>query len=156
MKIKLNSINKEATVAVAKGDVINLLGDIPQLLSFFPRMEEIEQIGDRSWHLHFRPLKAAGMTFPLDFGIQVDTDSEALKATLSPVPGLGMASIGGHILIQELEAELCRFEIELSGQLDMSVPLPIRAVAPKFAKQSFSQMMDIYLQRLQARYGDPS
>lgn len=152
MDMKIN-LKRNAQLEAAPETVRTHLSDLPGLLGLFPKLDNLKDVGNNTYHWTLKPIGAAGIEHVVMYGARYTVDHNAMKVSWEPIKGVGNATLEGSIHFRETAG---RIEViaHIEGQLrDMSIPLALRLVTPAYIKKTFEALVDKFLTRLGERLG---
>lgn len=127
--------------------VFDLLADVPRSVSHFPDVDQLVPIERDTYRWEMAPVGALNIRHQVVYACRYVTDSDGCGLRWQPVDGIGNGRIGGRWKLQP-DGRGTRLDFATEGELDVPVPLPIRALARPFVERQFRQQVQQYLDNL--------
>jgi len=151
MKIAVGHTGRFAVTAPI-GDVYALLTDVPRSVSHFPDVATLAPISDDTYPWEMQPVGALGIAHQVVYACRYVHDDDALGLAWTPVDGVGNGRIGGRWKLTP-QGQGTQVDFATDGELDVPIPMPLRAVARPFVEQQFRQQVQRYLDNLRQAMG---
>ena len=125
-----------------------LLSDVPRSVRHFPDMHQLVDLGDGVYRWELKPLGAAGISHQVVYASRYVADARARTVRWTPIKGTGNGVIEGRWHIRE-QGQGAAIAFETRGELEVPVPLLLRAAAKPVVQGLFRQQVQGYLNNLQ-------
>lgn len=129
-----------------------LLSDVPRSVSHFPDMQKLQDQGKGRFHWFLKPLGAAGISHQVVYACDYVADERTMTVTWTPVAGVGNGIIRGQWRLKA-QGQGTAIEFETSGELEVPVPMLLRAAAKPIIQGLFQNQVRGYLKNIQATLG---
>jgi len=134
--------------------VLATLSHVPTSASFFPKVDQLVDLGDQSYRWEMAKIGVAQIHLQTIYACRYTTDVQGKNATVrwSPLPGVGNAQVQGHWAITGLKNGT---QLELGLQGDLTLPLPglMKKVVAPVVEAEFEGLVDRYLDNLITHFG---
>jgi carbon monoxide dehydrogenase subunit G len=129
-----------------------LLSDVPRSVSHFPDMQKLQDEGKGRYCWYLKPLGAAGISHQVIYACIYVADDNKMTVTWTPVAGVGNGVIQGQWRLKA-QGQGTAIEFETSGELDVPVPMLLRAAAKPVIQGLFQSQVRGYLKNIRATLG---
>lgn len=150
MAISLDvSVTKTFSVNASPEKTFALLSDIPESVSHFPYVENLEDLGNNCYQWTMQEIGAAGFNHVVEYACEYHSDADAGTIVWKPVRGVGNAEMNGSWRI-EAEGEGSKVTFTTEGTLHkLPVPKLMKSMAKSMINGEFEKPINKYHQRLQ-------
>ncbi len=129
-----------------------LLSDVPRSVSHFPDMQKLQDEGNGRFRWFLKPLGAAGISHQVIYACDYVSDEQKMTVTWTPVAGVGNGIIKGQWRLKA-QGQGTAIEFSTSGELDVPVPMLLRAAAKPLVQGLFQNQVRGYLKNIKATLG---
>jgi carbon monoxide dehydrogenase subunit G len=129
-----------------------LLSDVPRSVSHFPDMQKLQDEGNARFRWFLKPLGAAGISHQVIYACDYRADEQKMTVTWTPVDGVGNGVIKGQWRLKA-QGQGTAIEFETSGELEVPVPMLLRAAAKPLIQGLFQNQVRGYLKNISATLG---
>jgi carbon monoxide dehydrogenase subunit G len=127
--------------------VFDLLSNVPTSASYFPKVEELVDLGDGVYRWEMEKIGIAQINLQIIYASKYVSNRGKGTITWTPEEGEGNALVSGHWQIEDKKTST-KIVLQING--DLSIPLPSlmkMAVAPA-VESEFETMVEQYLANL--------
>jgi len=129
-----------------------LLADVPRSVSNFPDMQKLQDEGKGRFRWFLNPLGAAGISHQVIYACDYVADDKRMTVTWTPVAGVGNGVIQGQWRLKT-QGQGTAIEFSTTGELDVPVPMLLRAAAKPIVQGLFQSQVRGYLKNIKAALG---
>lgn len=129
-----------------------LLSDVPRSVSHFPDMQKLQDEGKGRYCWYLKPLGAAGISHQVIYACTYVADEKTMTVTWTPVTGVGNGVIRGQWRLKA-QGQGTAIGFQTSGELDVPVPMLLRAAAKPVIQGLFQSQVRGYLKNIRATLG---
>lgn len=129
-----------------------LLADVPRSVSHFPDMQKLQDEGNGRYRWLLKPLGATGISHQVIYACDYSTDARKSTVTWTPVTGIGNGLIKGHWRLSA-QGQGTHIEFETQGELEVPIPMLLRAAAKPIVQGLFQNQVNGYLKNIKAALG---
>lgn len=129
-----------------------LLSDVPRSVSHFPDMQKLQDEGKGRFRWFLKPLGAAGISHQVIYACDYVADEKATTVIWTPVAGVGNGVIKGQWRLKA-QGQGTVIEFETSGELEVPVPMLLRAAAKPLVQGLFQNQVRGYLKNIKSTLG---
>lgn len=148
MKVSVD-ISDSFTVSSDLKTSFALLADVPRSVSNFPDMQKLQDEGKGRFRWFLKPLGAAGISHQVVYACDYVSDDKKMTVTWTPVAGVGNGVIQGQWRLKA-QGQGTAIEFNTTGELDVPVPMLLRAAAKPIVQGLFQNQVRGYLKNIQA------
>lgn len=149
MTIKVSiDMDREFTVNANIDTVFALLSNVPESASHFPKVDELEDLGDNTFRWNMEKVGVGDHAIQTVYACQYFADEDSKTVTWKPVRGEGNGVVSGGWKFSEVDGgTLLKFET--SAELSLPLPGLLKLAISPVVKHEFSSMVDTYMENLQ-------
>jgi len=129
-----------------------LLADVPRSVSHFPDMQKLEDQGKGRFCWFLKPLGAAGISHQVIYACDYVSDDQKMTVIWTPVAGVGNGVIRGQWRLKA-QGQGTAIEFSTSGELEVPIPMMLRAAAKPIVQGLFQNQVRGYLKNIKATLG---
>lgn len=149
MAIKVSiDLDREFTVNAGIDTVFALLANVPESASHFPKVAELEDLGDNSFRWNMEKVGAGDHAIQTVYACQYIPDEAAKTITWKPIKGEGNGLVSGGWTLSE-SGDGTSLKFETSAELNLPLPGLLKLAISPVVKHEFSSMVDTYMDNLQ-------
>lgn len=139
-------------VPASPAAVFDLLADVPRSVGHFPELKQLVPLGEGAYRWEMKPLGAAGISHQVIYASRYVADAASRSVIWTPVKKVGNGQIEGRWLYKADRAGTA-IDFATVGELEVPVPLLLRAVAAPFVQGEFRRQVQRYLDNIRAALG---
>ncbi len=142
----------EFTVKAPFKTVFDLLSDVPESVSHFPKVKQLTDLGDGVYRWEMQKVGAGQASLQTVYASKYVSNRSKGTVVWSPVKGEGNALIGGSWKIVEGKAGTAlAFKVE--GTVDVPVPGLMKVVVTPVVQGEFEKLVEKYIDNLIRVFG---
>jgi carbon monoxide dehydrogenase subunit G len=141
-------ISRKFNVNAQIAQVFELLANVPQSASHFPKVEELSDLGNNTYLWKMKKIGFDKHAIQTIYASQYRSDKVAGTVTWEPVKGHGNGLISGYWHLSEAGSGTeCRFHTK--GFLELPLPGILKLAVSPVVKHEFNALVDQYVLNLQ-------
>lgn len=147
MKIAVD-FSERFVVAASLQATFALLADVPRSVSHFPDIHKLVDLGGGIYRWELKPLGAAGISHQVVYAARYVGDAAKNSVIWTPVSGIGNGVMQGHWHLRA-QGQGTQVEFHNRGELEVPVPMLLRAAAKPVVQGLFQKQVRDYLNNIQ-------
>jgi len=144
-------IQKEIDVPADYDQVFDVLSNVPESVSHFPKVDQLVDIGDNSYRWEMEKIGVQKYYLQTVYACKYESDKDSGSITWKPVSGVGNAEIEGSWKITK-QGDRTNIVLNNKGVLTLPFPSLAKMVIAPFASREFEGMVDQYIENLKKRF----
>ncbi|WP_210546985.1 SRPBCC family protein [Rhodoferax sp. PAMC 29310] len=142
----------ELEVKAKAKEVFDLLSDVPASASYFPKVDELVDLGDGVYRWEMEKIGIAQINLQTIYASKYVANRAKGSVVWTPVKGEGNALVSGHWKIEDKKTST-KIVLQING--DLSIPLPglMKMVVAPVVEVEFEKMVEQYLTNLTKQFG---
>jgi carbon monoxide dehydrogenase subunit G len=142
----------EFTVKSPIGKVFDVLADVPKSASFFPKVDQLVDMGDNTYRWEMEKIGIASVHLQTIYAAKYEANKAKGTITWVPVKGVGNALVQGKWQLTDNKKST---SIVFSTKGDLSLPLPAltKMVVAPVVEAEFTKMVEQYIDNLIKHFG---
>ena len=142
----------EFSVKAAFKDVFDVLSDVPTSVSFFPKVQQLVDLGGGVYRWEMEKVGTAQVNIQTIYASKYVADRKKGTVVWTPVKGEGNALVGGSWKISEGKKGT---DVVLKTAGEVNVPLPglMKMVVAPVVESEFEKLVDKYIANLVKHFG---
>lgn len=152
MTVKINiDVEREFSVPASTSKVFDLLANVPESASHFPKVHKLTDLGDNTFRWEMEKVGLDKHSIQTVYACKYKSDKKAGNITWSPIAGEGNGVVQGH---WEIKANGKGSKIKFSSTAELTLPLPglLKLAISPVVKHEFTGMVDTYIKNLEATF----
>lgn len=153
MTINVNiDLGYEFDVKASAKEVFDVLADVPTSASFFPKVDQLVDLGDGAYRWEMAKIGIAHVNLQTIYASRYVVDRAKGTVVWTPIKGEGNALVSGSWEITE-KKKSTHVILQITG--DLSIPLPglMKMVVAPVVESEFEKMIEQYIDNLTQRFG---
>ena len=142
----------EFSVKAAFKDVFDVLSDVPTSASFFPKVEQLVDMGDNTYRWEMQKVGTAQVNLQTIYASKYSADRKKGTVTWVPVKGVGNAQISGSWKVTDKKTQT-DLVLKLNGKVDTPLPGLMKMVVVPVVNGEFEKLVEKYIDNLIKRFG---
>ncbi|KPA12150.1 hypothetical protein MHK_007634 [Candidatus Magnetomorum sp. HK-1] len=148
MAFKVNvDISKELDVPADYDKVFDLLSNVPESASHFPKVDQLVDLGDNAFRWEMEKIGIQKYYLQTVYACKYESDKDSGSITWKPVTGVGNAEIEGSWNITK-QGDRTHIELKTKGVMSLPFPALSKMVISPFASREFESMVNQYIENL--------
>ena len=153
MAVTVNiDLGYEFDVKAKAADVFEVLSDVPTSVSFFPKVDQLTDLGDGVYKWEMEKVGTAQVNIQTIYASKYKSDKAKGTVTWTPVKGVGNALVGGHWKIKD-NKKSTGVELKITGEINLPLPGLMKMVVAPVVESEFEKLVDKYIANLIKRFG---
>ncbi len=142
----------EFTVKAPFDDVFDVLSDVPTSVSFFPKVQQLVELGGGVYRWEMEKVGTAQVNIQTIYASKYTSDRKKGSVVWTPVKGEGNALVGGSWKVSQAKKGT---DVVLKTAGEVNVPLPglMKMVVAPVVEGEFEKLVDKYIANLVKRFG---
>ena len=142
----------EFEVKAAFKDVFDVVSDVPISASFFPKLEQLVDVGGGVYRWEMAKVGTAQVNIQTIYASKYVADRKKGTVVWTPVKGVGNAQVSGSWLIGDKKTSTdCTLKIK--GTVDVPLPGLMKMVVVPVVKGEFEKLVEKYVDNLIKKFG---
>jgi carbon monoxide dehydrogenase subunit G len=141
-------IERTEEVACPFDQVFDVLADVPESVSHFPKMDNLENLGGGVYRWEMQKIGVDKYHIQTVYACKYTSDRSKGRVKWTPVKNEGNATVKGQWTIKALDDATTRFTLKTSGELELPLPRLVKMVVAPVVRREFTGMVDTYMKNL--------
>ena len=133
-------------------EVFDLLSDVPESVSHFPKVDKLVDMGDGVYRWEMAKVGTAQVNIQTVYASKYVSDRKKGTVVWTPVPGVGNALVGGSWKISDRKKSTA-LEFKVSGTVNVALPGLMKMVVVPVVQGEFEKLVEKYIDNLVKRFG---
>ena len=133
-------------------EVFDLLSDVPESVSHFPKVDKLVDMGDGVYRWEMAKVGTAQGNIQTVYASKYVSDRKKGSVVWTPVPGVGNALVGGSWKISDRKKSTA-LEFKVSGTVNVALPGLMKMVVVPVVQGEFEKLVEKYIDNLVKRFG---
>ncbi len=133
-------------------EVFDLLSDVPESVSHFPKVDKLVDMGDGVYRWEMAKVGTAQVNIQTVYASKYVSDRKKGTVVWTPVPGVGNALVGGSWKISD-QKKSTALEFKVSGTVNVALPGLMKMVVVPIVQGEFEKLVEKYIDNLVKRFG---
>jgi carbon monoxide dehydrogenase subunit G len=142
----------EFEVKASASDVFELLSHVPTSASFFPKLDQLVDLGDGAYRWEMAKIGIGQINLQTIYASRYVSDKSKGSVTWTPVKGEGNALVSGHWKIADKKKSTL-ITLHIQGELTLPLPGLMKMVVAPVVESEFEKMVEQYIDNLTQRFG---
>ncbi|MBJ6136909.1 SRPBCC family protein [Marinobacter litoralis] len=141
-------LNRELEIQASYDEVFDLLADVPESVSHFPKVEKLVDLGDNAYRWEMEKVGVDKHAIQTVYACKYFADKDAGKITWEPVKGEGNGVVSGSWVITAKDANTTGLRFQTSAALTVPLPSLLKLAISPVIKHEFNSLVDTYMNNL--------
>ncbi|MDZ7591622.1 MAG: hypothetical protein U5L05_13320 [Rubrivivax sp.] len=133
-------------------EVFDLLSDVPESVSHFPKVDKLVDMGGGVYRWEMAKVGTAQVNIQTVYASKYVSDRKKGSVVWTPVPGVGNALVGGSWKISD-QKKSTALEFKVSGTVNVALPGLMKMVVVPVVQGEFEKLVEKYIDNLIKRFG---
>ena len=142
----------EFEVKAAFKDVFDVVSDVPISASFFPKLEQLVDVGGGVYRWEMAKVGTAQVNIQTIYASKYVADRKKGTVVWTPVKGVGNAQVSGSWLIVDKKTST-ECTLKIKGTVDVPLPGLMKMVVVPVVKGEFEKLVEKYVDNLIKKFG---
>jgi len=148
MAFKVNvDISKELEVSADYDKVFDLLANVPESVSHFPKVDQLVDMGDNTFRWEMEKIGIQKYYLQTVYACKYESDKDSGSIIWKPVKDVGNAEIEGSWKITK-KGDKTQIVLNTKGVMTLPFPGLAKMVISPFASREFESMVNQYIENL--------
>ena len=153
MTIKVNiDLGYEFAVKANFQTVFDTLSDVPKSASFFPKVDQLVDLGDGVFRWEMAKIGLAQVNLQTIYASRYVSNKAKGSVIWTPVAGEGNALVSGSWKIVD-KKKSTHLELNIQGELTLPLPGLMKMVVAPVVEGEFEKMTEQYIDKLTKHFG---
>lgn len=153
MTIKVNiDLGYEFTVKASFQEVFDTLSDVPKSASFFPKVDQLVDLGDNSYRWEMAKIGLTQINLQTVYASRYVSNKAKGSVVWTPIAGEGNALVSGSWKITD-QKKSTHLEFHTQGELTLPLPGLMKIVVAPVVEGEFEKMVEQYIDKLTQHFG---
>ncbi len=142
----------EFAVKAAFKDVFDVLSDVPTSVSFFPKVQQLVDLGGGVYRWEMEKVGTAQVNIQTVYASKYVSNRSKGTVVWTPVKGEGNALVGGSWTITE-QKKGTALVLKTAGTVQVPLPALMKMVVAPVVKGEFEKLVEKYIDNLIKKFG---
>ena len=142
----------EFDVKAKASEVFEVLSDVPESVSHFPKVEQLTDMGDGVYKWEMEKVGTAQVNIQTVYASKYVSNKAKGTIVWTPVRGIGNALVGGHWKIKD-NKKSTGIELKIAGEITLPLPGLMKMIVEPVVESEFEKLVDKYIASLIKRFG---
>ena len=142
----------EFAVKAAFKDVFDILSDVPTSVSFFPKVEQLVDLGGGVYRWEMEKVGTAQVNIQTVYASKYASNRAKGTVVWTPVKGEGNALVGGSWKVTD-QKKSTALELKINGTVEVPLPGLMKMVVVPVVKGEFEKLVEKYIDNLIKKFG---
>ncbi len=153
MAIKVSiDLGYEFAVKAGFNTVFDTLSDVPKSASFFPKVDQLVDLGDNAYRWEMAKIGLAQINLQTIYASKYTANKSKGSVVWTPVEGEGNALVSGSWKITD-KKKATHLELTLQGELTLPLPGLMKMVVGPVVEAEFEKLVEQYIDNLTKHFG---
>jgi carbon monoxide dehydrogenase subunit G len=141
-------LSRDIEIAGSYDEVFDLLADVPRSVSYFPKVENLDDLGDNAYRWEMEKVGVDKHAIKTVYACKYFPDRENGKITWEPVKGEGNGAVKGSWTLTEKGDKCTAVKFQTSAELTVPLPSFLKLAISPVIKHEFNGLVDTYMNNL--------
>jgi carbon monoxide dehydrogenase subunit G len=142
----------EFEVKASFKDVFDVLADVPTSASFFPKLDQLVDLGGGAYRWQMEKVGTAQINIQTVYASKYVANRKKGSVVWTPVAGVGNALVGGSWQITD-KKKTTELELKISGTAEVPLPALMALMVVPLVQAEFESLIEKYIDNLIKRFG---
>lgn len=142
----------EFTVKAPSDKVFEVLADVPESASHFPKVDQLVDMGGGVYRWEMQKVGTAQVGIQTVYACKYVSDRKKGSVTWTPVKGVGNAQISGSWKITDKKGAT-HIVLKTGGKVDVALPALMKLVVVPVVNGEFEKLVEKYIDNLIEAFG---
>jgi len=153
MAITVNiDLGYEFAVKADYATVFDTLSDVPKSASFFPKVDQLVDLGDGVYRWEMAKIGIAQISLQTIYASKYTSNKAKGSVLWTPVPGEGNALVSGSWKISD-KKKSTHLVLQLQGELTLPLPGLMKKMIAPVVEAEFEKLVEHYIDNLTKQFG---
>jgi carbon monoxide dehydrogenase subunit G len=142
----------EFDVKAKAAEVFEVLSDVPESVSHFPKVEKLTDLGGGVYQWEMEKVGTAQVNIQTVYASKYVSDAARGTVKWTPVKGVGNAQVGGNWKIVD-NKKSTGLTLAIQGEIEVPLPGLMKMVVAPVVEGEFEKLVEKYIANLIKRFG---
>ncbi len=142
----------EFDVKAKAAEVFEVLSDVPESVSHFPKVEKLTDLGGGVYKWEMEKVGTAQVNIQTVYASKYVSDAARGTVKWTPVKGVGNAQVGGNWKIVD-NKKSTGLTLAIQGEIEVPLPGLMKMVVAPVVEGEFEKLVEKYIANLIKRFG---
>jgi carbon monoxide dehydrogenase subunit G len=142
----------EFDVKAKAAEVFEVLSDVPESVSHFPKVEKLTDLGGGVYQWEMEKVGTAQVNIQTIYASKYVSDQARGTVKWTPVKGVGNAQVGGNWKIVD-NKKSTGLTLAIQGEIEVPLPGLMKMVVAPVVEGEFEKLVEKYIANLIKRFG---
>ncbi len=142
----------EFDVKAKAAEVFEVLSDVPESVSHFPKVEKLTDLGGGVYQWEMEKVGTAQVNIQTVYASKYVSDKARGTVKWTPVKGAGNAQVGGNWKIVD-NKKSTGLTLAIQGEIEVPLPGLMKMVVAPVVESEFEKLVEKYIANLIKRFG---
>lgn len=142
----------EFDVKAKAAEVFQVLSDVPESVSHFPKVEKLTDLGGGVYQWEMEKVGTAQVNIQTVYASKYVSDAARGTVKWTPVKGVGNAQVGGNWKIVD-NKKSTGLTLAIQGEIEVPLPGLMKMVVAPVVEGEFEKLVEKYIANLIKRFG---
>ena len=142
----------EFDVKASAKDVFELLADVPRSASFYPKVDQLIDLGGGAYRWETEKIGIAQAHLQTIYASRYVPDAAHGTVVWTPVEGVGNAQVSGNWKITS-KKKLTKVVLSVQAQITVPLPALMKMVVAPLVEAEFEKLTEQYIDNLTQQFG---
>ena len=142
----------EFDVKAKAAEVFEVLSDVPESVSHFPKVEKLTDLGGGVYQWEMEKVGTAQVNIQTVYASKYVSDKARGTVKWTPVKGVGNALVGGNWKIVD-NKKSTGLTLAIQGEIEVPLPGLMKMVVAPVVEGEFEKLVEKYIANLIKRFG---
>lgn len=142
----------EFDVKAKAAEVFEVLSDVPESVSHFPKVEKLTDLGGGVYQWEMEKVGTAQVNIQTVYASKYVSDQARGTVKWTPVKGIGNAQVGGNWKIVD-NKKSTGLTLAIQGEIEVPLPGLMKMVVAPVVEGEFEKLVEKYIANLIKRFG---
>jgi ribosome-associated toxin RatA of RatAB toxin-antitoxin module len=145
-------LNRELELPASYDEAFDLLADVPESVSHFPKVRQLVDLGDNAYRWEMEKVGVDKYAIQTVYACKYYPDREQGKITWEPVKGEGNGVVSGYWTLQAKGDKATAVKFHTSAELTLPLPGMLKLAISPVIKHEFNSLVDTYMANLKKAF----
>ncbi|MCR8916274.1 SRPBCC family protein [Marinobacter panjinensis] len=145
-------LNRELDLPAGYDKVFELLADVPESASHFPKVHKLVDLGDNTYRWEMEKVGVDKHAIQSVYACKYYPDKDNGKITWEPVKGEGNGVVKGSWTLKAKDDNTTSVKFQTSAELTVPLPSLLKLAISPVIKHEFNSLVDTYMSNLKKAF----
>lgn len=142
------AVKKRFKVKADLATVFELLADVPESASHFPKVDQLVDLGGKSYRWEMEKIGVDKYSLQTVYACQYRSNKRAGTVTWEPIEGEGNGIVEGQWTLKKATPGGTNVTLETTAQLELPLPRLVKFVVAPMVEREFEGLIEEYIENL--------